>query len=211
MKITVFGASGKTGRHIIQQALEKGYDVTAYVRNKNSLAIEHPRLDVVTGQLNERDKIKGAIQGADACISALGGTSLRKPAREITEGIRVIISEMEQQGVKRFLYLSSIGAGDSRHFLPFPAQLIIVRIMLRIPIADHNTNETHIEQSRLEWTIFRPGGLTDGAISKKITSGAEKTRFKGNPSISRASLAAFMLEQLASEQWINKAVWVVGS
>lgn len=78
MKIIVFGASGKTGKLITEEALTSGHEVTAYVRAKESITISHSHLTVVVGQLNEKDKLKSVITGADACISALGGKSLIK-------------------------------------------------------------------------------------------------------------------------------------
>lgn len=208
MKITLFGASGKTGQVIIDQALEKGNEVTAYVRRENAISRENAKLKVIIGELNEKDKIAEALKGADTCISTLGGASLKKPAIEVVQGIDLIVSEMETQGIKRFLYLSSFGAGESKNYMSALARFLVVKVLLKIPIADHNQNEARIQQSKLDWTIFQPGGLTDGPLMENLKFGAEATTVKGNPKISRASLAAFMLQQAADSTYYKKAIWL---
>jgi putative NADH-flavin reductase len=208
MKIVIFGASGKTGTLMVSQALELGHLVTAYVRRANSLEIEHQNLKIVVGNLSDTNKLKEAITGADACLSTLGGASLTKHATEITTGIDRIVSMMEQERVNRFIYLSSGGAGESRYYIPQPFRFFVADLLLRVPLADHNANEQRLTKSNLQWTFVRPGSLTDGPKKENLKHGSEKVIMKGNPKISRASLALFMLEQLADKKYINKGVWL---
>ncbi|MBN1952528.1 MAG: NAD(P)H-binding protein [Bacteroidales bacterium] len=208
MKITVFGASGKTGQHVIEKALDKGFQVLAYVRRENSLRIQHPNLNISVGNLNDTYKIEEAIKGADACISTLGGASLRKHATEVVEGIDRIVTTMEKQGVKRLMYLSSFGVGDSEQYMAPFIRFLIVKLILRVPIADHGTNEQRIQRSDLDWTIFRPGSLHDGPQSENVKSGIDSPGTKGNLSISRASLAAYMVNRLTEKPYIKQAIWL---
>lgn len=208
MKVVIFGASGKTGTLVIEEALSSGYDVIAYVRTKESIKSVHPNLKVAVGQLNEKDKLKSAIIGSDACISTLGGASMTKHSPQIMEGIDNIISIMEEVNVRRFIYMSSIGAGNSRYCMPQPIRFFIADLMLRVPLADHTVNENRIIQSQLEWTVIRPGGLTDGPKRENLKHGSEETKLKGNLSISRSSVATFILNQLSSRNYLNKSVWL---
>jgi len=208
MKIVVFGASGKTGLFLVDEALTSGHDVVAYVRKPESIKSEHPNLKVVAGYLNEKDKLKSVISGSDACISTLGGASLTKHSREIIEGIDNIVSIMEQESVARFIYLSSFGAGDSRRYMPQPIRFLIADIMLLVPLADHNTNESRITKSQLNWTIVRPGGLTNGAKTDNLKHGCEMTKIKGSLSISRSNVAAFLFNQVSNKDYTNKSVWL---
>lgn len=208
MKIVIFGASGKTGSLLVEQALSAGHSVTAYVRRTGVLAQQHPNLKMVTGELSDSLKLKEAITGSDACISALGGGSLTKHAPEILAGVEMIIKTMEQSGVKRFIYLSSIGAGESRYFMGAVMRFFLTDVILRVPLADHTTNEKRIAASKLQWTIVRPGGLTDEPKTGNLKHGSEKTILKGSPKISRANVAAFMLEQLSGSMYLNKAAWL---
>jgi putative NADH-flavin reductase len=208
MKIVVFGASGKTGSLLLHEALTSGHDVTAYVRRPESVKSDHPNLKVVAGYLNEKDKLKSVISGADACISTLGGASLTKHSPEIIVGIDNIVSIMEEEKVMRLIYLSSFGAGDSRKFMPQPIRFLIADLMLHVPLADHNTNESRITRSQLLWTIVRPGGLNNGAKTDNLKHGYEMTKIKGSLSISRSNVAAFLLNQVTSKDYVNKNVWL---
>jgi putative NADH-flavin reductase len=208
MKVVIFGASGKTGTLLTDQALAKGHQVTAFVRRADAMVQKHPNLKIITGNLGETDKLKDAIAGADACISTLGGGSLTKHAPEIIAGISRIISQMEHEGVKRFIYLSSIGAGESRYLMGPAIRFLIADVMLRVPLADHTTNEQSLEKSKLQWTVVRPGGLTDGPKAENLNYGTEKIKLKGSSKISRANVASFILNQLSETDFINKSVWL---
>ena len=208
MKIVIFGASGKTGLLLVEYALSKGYQVIAFIRKSKSLTLTHPNLIKVVGQLENLDKLKEAIAGSDACISALGGGSLTKHSPEIIKGIDNIVTIMEQEAVPRLIYLSSIGAGESRKYMALPIRILIADINLRVPLADHTTNEKRIAKSKLQWTVVRPGGLNDDLVSEILYHGSEKTKLTGSKSISRANVAAFMLQQLTDIEYINKNVWL---
>jgi len=208
MKVVIFGANGKTGILLVEQALVKGHQVIAYIRRPESILIENPKLKVVVGNLNELLKMKDAITGTDACISALGGGSLTKHSAEIIVGIKNIISIMEIAKVPRFIYLSSLGAGESLYLIPQPLRFFLSNIFLRVPLADHNTNESTIMKSKLQWTLVRPGSLTDGQLTGDLKHGSEKTMIKGGASISRSNVASFVIQQLTDTSYLQKAVWL---
>lgn len=210
MKVVIFGANGKTGTLLTEQALAKGHQVTAYVRREGALVQQHPNLKIVTGKLNETNKLKETIKGADVCISALGGSSLFKHSFEIVAGIDLITNLMEKEGVKRFIYLSSMGAGESRYVMRTFIRFFIADIMLRVPLADHSTNEQRIAKSELQWTVVRPAGLTNGPKTGRLKHGNTIKVLKGNPQISRANVASFIIEQLSDTSYINESVWIYG-
>jgi uncharacterized protein YbjT (DUF2867 family) len=193
---------------IVKQALEHGHQVVAYVRRVESILDEHPNLHIVVGGLTETKRIKDALKGADACISALGGNSLTQRSPEFTDGIARIVLAMEQVGVLRFIYLSSFGAGESKYFIPQPMRFFIADLFLRVPLADHTKNEKRIAQSNLKWTSVRPGGLTDVVKVAQLKHGVEKPTIKGNPSISRTNVAKFIVQQLTDETYLNASVWL---
>jgi len=163
---------------------------------------------VIIGTLNDTVRLKETLVGADACISALGGASLTKHAPEIIAGIDHIVTLMELLGIRRFIYLSSIGAGESRYFMGPVVRFLLTDILLRVPLADHNTNEQRLAKSKLQWTVIRPGGLTNGPKTGKMKHGSEKIILKGGSSISRANVASFMLGQLTDQTNFNKCVWL---
>jgi len=208
MKIVIFGANGKTGSIIVQQALDIEYQVIAYVRNAEFIKINHPNLKIVVGNLNETLKMRDCISDSDACISALGGESLTKHAIDVMEGIDRIATVMEDLRVHRFIYLSSIGAGKSYSMMPQPLRFLVFEILLKVPLTDHNKNEQRITYSNLQWTIVRPGSLTNGPATENYNHGIKKIKLKKSPRISRANVAAFILRQLTDETYMQKSVWV---
>ncbi len=208
MKIAIFGASGKTGKYIVEQALEKGHEVIAYVRRENAIELSNINLKIVVGKLTDNAKLKQTLIDADACISALGGNSLRKHATEVMAGITAIIEAMEINNSKRFIYLSSIGAGESRNYMAQPIRFIVADLFLRVPLADHTINEKAIQASELNWTIVRPGGLSDKELTNNVVHGDQAIKLKGNPTISRANVAAFILDQLTNDTYVNKSAWL---
>jgi uncharacterized protein YbjT (DUF2867 family) len=113
MQITVFGASGGIGRHVVDQALADGHDVVAYVRTPDKLGRHTPRLRVVVGELSDTAVIQQAVQGSQAVISALG-PSLKRGATgtPVTDGTNNILKAMQATGVDRFIGLATPSVPD---------------------------------------------------------------------------------------------------
>lgn len=208
MKIVVFGANGKTGRKIVELALEAGHQVVAFVRSNKVSFENHVNLSLQVANLSDIEKLKLAITGADVCVSALGGNSLSKSAVEVRVGIENIVKVMSGLNVSRFIYLSSLGAGDSRYLMPQPIRFFIVNVLLRVPLSDHTKNESFIAESNLKWTFVRPGGLTDDSKTSELVFGVDQIKISGNPSISRHNVAKFIINQLTNDAFVCKAVWL---
>lgn len=198
MKITIFGASGKTGLVTVYQALEKGHSVVAYTRKAASVTISHDRLRIIEGELSDISKLKEAIGGQDAVISALG-VNTNKPNTILSEGTRTILKAMEECGVRRFICMSSAGIlGDDAGFL---FGKIIMPLFLKNVFKDKIRQMVIIRESTLEWVIVRPSGLTQSPKTGKykITEHAPASR-----TIPRADVADFMLKLLSDKQYDGK-------
>jgi len=207
MKLVIFGANGKTGKLLVEQALEKGHEVIAYVRREGSITLKNPKLKVVTGQLNDTEKLHEAIAGSDVCLSTLGAHRITKRSPEITRGIDLITGVMEQEHVHRLIYMSSIGVGDSKYLMGKFLRFIIVKMLLREPMADHNANEKRIAQSHLDWTVVRPGSLSNDKKADKVRVGSGYIKLNSTPTISRASVASVMLDQIDCRDYIRQGIW----
>ena len=72
MKLLIFGATGGTGRQLVDQALAQGHEVTAFVRKPSRLPVKHDKLIVMTGSILDQADIDAAVAGHDAVLSALG-------------------------------------------------------------------------------------------------------------------------------------------
>lgn len=200
MKLLIFGATGDTGRELIKQALAQGHTVTGFSRHANNLTADYPTIQTIEGDVTDKTTVEKAVQGQDAVLSALGSSSLkRSPA--LTEGVRNIVEAMEQYTVRRLVYQSSLGVGESRKQVSFLVRYIIIPLVLRNAIADHEDKERIIKQSNLDWVIVRPAGLTNDPHTGKYRSG-ETIDFGAK--IARADVADFMLKQVTDDACLKK-------
>ena len=202
MKLLVFGATGGTGRQCVDQALAQGHQVTAFVRQSAALTVQHPDLTIIQGDITDQDAVQRAIPGHDVVISALG---TRGGPAVLPEGTRNILEAMASHGVRRSLWVSSFGAGDSLKQMGWLSQTLIVKGFLRQAIQEKNAQEKIILASGGDWIIARPGGLTDGPLTGtyRVTGPGDKV---GRPSISRADVADFMLKNLTDTRYARRAV-----
>jgi putative NADH-flavin reductase len=208
MKVLIFGASGNTGRLLVQQALEEGHDVTAFVRNTSKLQIVHPNLEVITGNVGDYRSVENAISGHDAVISALGVSKTLQNDQVVIDGIRNIVAAMERLNVQRFIYLSFLAVGEGRRDAGFMIKHIISKIVHN-EIDDHEKKEQLINNSLLKWTIVRPPKLTNNAKKGSYRVGEAIKARSIFPMMSRADVADFMLKQLTDDSFLYKATRVM--
>ncbi len=204
MKLAVFGATGKTGILLVYQALEKGHEVVAFARDPQKVTIRHDRLRVVQGDIREYGRVKEAVQGQEAVLSALGVFS-RKRSTTLSEGTANIILAMKECGVRRFLCVSSAGVlGNDSGFL---FQKILLPLFLREEFRDKRRQLELIRESGLEWVVIRPSALTNSPKTGKyrITEGAPAYR-----SVPRADVADFMLKLLTEKKYDGQTPAIAG-
>lgn len=206
MRVIVFGATGGTGRQLVEQALAQGHEVTAFLRNPEKLGLSHANLRLVRGDALAATAVERAMPGHDAVLCALGAPALKTGVIR-SAGTRNIVAAMEKAGVKRLICQTSLGYGDSRAVLkitPFFFRFIIAPLLLRQGFADHERQEAHIRASRLDWVIARPGNLTDGGRTGRYRHGfaADDRTIRGE--ISRADVADFMLRQLTENTYLGQ-------
>jgi len=195
MKLAVFGATGGTGRLIVEQALRQGHEVLAFVRDPGKFTITDARLRVVQGDAAEdTSRVTEAVRGQDVVISALGRRNSFKSANLISRSMRAIVPAMERQGVRRLIVVSAFGVGESYHYAPLIPR-IMFRLLLSDIFADKKAGEDYVRQSGLDWTLVYPVLLTNGPRTGKYRVG-ERLDLHGVPKISRSDVADFILTQL---------------
>ncbi|UOQ55635.1 NAD(P)-dependent oxidoreductase [Hymenobacter cellulosivorans] len=204
MKLLIFGATGGTGRQLVLQALEAGHSVTAFVRTPAKLALSHPRLRTLQGDVLDYAAVLAALPGHEAVLSALGAPATHQAAVR-SVGTRHILQAMEATGVQRFICLTTLGMGESRAALPFSYKYFIVPLFLRRAFADSEVQETYIRQSAVAWTIARPATLTNGSRTGAYRHGFSPTTSGLKIKISRADVADFMLGQLHDTRYLRQA------
>jgi len=202
MKIAVFGATGGTGRQVVEQALAAGHQVTALARNPSKLMLANANLTVVTGNVLNAANVEETLQGADAVVVSLGNTE-SNPDYIVSLGTQVIVAAMQRMGApRRIVVVSSLGVGDSQDQVPFAFKLLM-KSVLRKPMEDKERQEALVKASDLDWTIVRPGGLTNGPATGRYQSGLDTKIGAGQ--VSRADVAAFVLKQLTDSTYLHQA------
>uniref|UniRef100_A0A7S0W9J3 NAD(P)-binding domain-containing protein n=1 Tax=Hemiselmis tepida TaxID=464990 RepID=A0A7S0W9J3_9CRYP len=217
MNLSIFGATGPTGRVLVQQALDAGHTVTVYVRNPSKMVIEHPKLRTIAGELTDGDGVLQAVKGSDAVVSLLGpnDSSLKVQGTPIAEGTARIVDAMMQQGVKRLVTTSSAAFGAPGDAPSWGRTALngLIRTGMRTfasgPYSEISATSEVIRGSDLDWTLVRVGFLTDAAENKSPTVGLFGTQGLGS-SVSRATVAAFLLRELQDGKWVRSSPVVSG-
>ncbi len=204
VKLFVLGATGGTGKQIVSQALEGGHDVTLFVRDQAKVGAARPRSRAILGNTEDSAGLTDAIRGHDAVVSALGRGYSFSSEHLIERSVTVIIAAMRSAGVRRLLFMSAMGVGESVADAPVMARLFF-STLLRGIYADKLAGDRLIAGSDLDWTIVRPSKLTDGPLTGNYRS-AERLAMSGMPGISRADVAHFTLKAATDPLTIRKTL-----
>ncbi len=206
MKIAIFGATGGTGKELVKQALERGHEITVLVRDPQKLSFSDQRVNVIKGDVLNKDDVLKTIQGNNAVLVALG---VKPPSKEkvVGPGTKNIIEAMKAHNVKRLIVESAMFMDDAVRKNSFFISLLTKTFMKGL-YADKLVQESAVRESGLEWVIVRPVGLSNGHKTEIYRFG-ENLQLKGIfPTISRADVADFMLKQLGSNDNLHKAILV---
>ncbi len=211
MHIVIFGATGGTGRCLVEQALDQGYDVTAFARNPASVPTSHARLSVVRGDVFQEASVQEAVANQDAVLSTIGGHDRLRVALSghprvpglCTIGTRNILDAMKTCGISRLICLSAWGIGESKGRVPIIFRNVIFPLLMKEEYEEKEAQEQLIEQSPLDWTIVRPARLTNGPRRGRYQM-KSSLEFSLRSSISRADVADCMLKQLTDRTFRQK-------
>src|SRR2546423_2719440 len=196
MKLLIIGASRGIGLDLLEQALSAGHEVTALVRNPQSLAVSHENLRVVKGDILDKGSIEKALTGQDAVCVTIGIKVTRKPVSIFSKGTKAVVEAMQNSTCRRLICVTGIGAGDSRGHGGFLYDKIIYPLLLKTIYADKDRQERIVRESGLDWVIVRPGVLTNGPRTGEYRVLTELKGVHGGE-ISRADVADFILREAA--------------
>ena len=207
MKITIFGATGMTGKRAIDQALANGHEVRAFGRNVfETLSTERERLELFKGGVLSHGDVEDAVKGADAVISCLGG-GIDGVDRTRSLGMKTIVEAMKKKGPKRIMAIGSIGilqateAGKLRYQMPgYPSTYKAVAI-------EHMEAWQHLAKSPLDWTLLCPPEIKDepatGEYNLKLDYPAD-----GPMWVNAGDLAHFFMHELSANEWVKCRVGI---
>lgn len=204
MKLAIFGGTGRTGQHLVQQALEQGHEVTVLARQPAKIILQHSNLSVVKGYVKDPASVTQALAGANAVLTVLGPTS-NQPLMEVSQGMANILAAMQQQGVRRLIITAGAGVGDPHdtpklfnHVMNF-----LLKLMARNVLADMSKVVDLVRASDLDWTVVRLPMLTDDPKTGHIRVGHVGQGM--GPRIARADIAEFMLVQLTDKTYVRQS------
>jgi putative NADH-flavin reductase len=202
LKIVVFGATGRTGRLVVEQALMRGDEVVAYVRNPHGIAA-NPGLAIAVGQLDDVLALKAAINGADTVLVCLGthGKRMKKNVDLMQKSVPSIITAMKDANVLRLVLESAYGVGGTARTAGFIARVVYKTVVGAI-YQDKERSEALLPGSGLKWTSVYPVILTDGppADAVEVRPMNQVHKVVGLPKVSRADVARVMLDA-ARDDW----------
>lgn len=201
IRIVTFGASGATGQHVIRLGDGAGHNMVAVTRTAPPLTDRLGGAAVIP-RFSDAAAVRQALTGADAVVVALGiRRRSRSPVAPLvsapdtcTAALRVIVPAMVSANVKRLVYISAHGVGESWAMIPWWAKPFITATNARFSYADHSGAEAIIRKSGLDWTILRPTILTDEPGFPARPMNPDDS---GLLKVSRIELARFALAEAA--------------
>lgn len=208
MNVVIFGATGFSGRVILQEVLKQKHEVTVLVRKKSRLPLVRDNLTVVEGDAMDRDIVRHVLTGKDAVMQCLGvgGKGDGKPNTFVSQATQIIVEEMESLHMQRLIVMSNVGAGNSRAFQPrFFNKIILPYFMkwLKVIIDDKDRMEPIVMNSKTLWTIVRCPNIVDkpaiGIIRPTLDGKGLKL------SVTVHDLANFMVKQLTDQTYVLQA------
>jgi putative NADH-flavin reductase len=204
VKLLVLGGTGGTGRHVVRQALDAGHEVMVLARDRAKVGTEHERLRVVDGDVKNTATLGDAMRGQEAVVSAIGRGKSFKSEHLIAESAPGIIAAMRANGVKRLMFMSALGVGDTYRDSPLLPK-IFFRTLLRGIYADKLIGDQMIRNSGLDWTIVQPVVLTDGPLTRHYRVG-EHLRLSGVNTVARADAAHFIVDRINDRLTFGKTL-----
>lgn len=208
MHLIIFGATGDTGRCLIDRALARNHQVRAVARTPAKLDRHHPALEVVRGDVTDPASIAPLLAGQDAVLSALGAPVGREPVTLYSHGTTAILTAMALHGVRRIACVSAGGTKQSTDpNNPWFFEHVITPLLLARIFDDMRRMEGLLMDSSTEWTILRPPQLLNTPATGRYRVAPAYSLPHGRQ-IARADLADLMLDAVEQGTYIRTAVAV---
>lgn len=209
MRIAVIGATGRTGRHVIEQGLARGHRMSALARRPKAVTQRDPNLVIAEADVLEADQLTAGLSGAEAVVSTLGAGASRAPTVIYSQGIANALSAMDANGISHLAVISAAPVGP-REQHPFLARRFAMPILQRVFGAsydDMRRMEAILRTSDINWVSLRPPRL----VSKPGTGHYRLDPSRPLPqarSLTHADLASALLDSLDRPDLYRRAVFV---
>ena len=212
--LLVIGASRGIGLETVQRALAAGHRVRAFARGAAAIDLPQPGLEKVAADALDTTAVTRAIEGADAVVQSLGAGEKAAPqvilagTTIFSRTTRILIDAMRATGVRRLVAVTGLGAGDSRGRGGFLYDALAFPLLLKRIYDDKDVQEQMIRASGLEWTIVRPGLLTNGPLTSQARALSEPADWRFG-SVSRADVAEFLVREAFERRFVGKTPLII--
>lgn len=204
-RLLVLGGTGATGRFVVDKALAAGLQVTVFARDPSRVVGRNrPGLFVHEGDADDFATVRAAIKGHAAVACCLGPVRGARRRRFIGRAVSTMCDEMRKQGVRRLVFQSAFGVGDSRAKTPWWFRWFIIPTMLAPAYEDKQEAEVAVRASALDWTILRPFILSNGPPRSAVQVTTRPGRV-GWP-VPRANVADIVVQAVTAGTWVRETV-----
>jgi putative NADH-flavin reductase len=204
LNILVIGGSAGIGLETVKLALARGHTVTMMSRAPDKAGLEHPSLTLFPGSILDASATNTAVQGQDAVVISIGMGPTREPVSLFSEGARNVLAGMTANGVARLLTVTGIGVAETRGHGSFFYDNILQPLALNTIYEDKEKQEVMVRASQLQWTLLRPGFLTDDEPTGSYRVITDITGVTVGD-ISRADTAHYIIAALEQQLHIEEA------
>jgi putative NADH-flavin reductase len=205
MRLLIVGAAGKVGERLVAEALEQGHEVTAFAR-LGVPGARHGRLQTLTGDMGDRRLVEKALAGREAVLWAPG--ALPTTEAERSKGVQTLKDAMETWGPRQLVFLSSLNEAEVQRRATLFSAVFLLGLVRGYLFRDAETQERHVRESALNWTIIRAGTLFDGPRKGAYRLALGAADVPADATISYADAADFMLRQLTDATYLRSTVGV---
>lgn len=204
MRIAVFGASGRTGKLVVDQALAAGHEVVAFVRDPAKLPVRHERLSVIQGDVTDPAAVRRAVEGVDAVVFTIAPTRGGSKG-VVTTGIANVLAAMEATGVRRIVMSSGAGVPDPNDEPNLGVTVIrgLIKLVSGWVLEDSAKAVALLRASDRDWTVIRAPFLTNGPHTGRYRLGFFAAGFGAR--ISRADFADALVRALSDPLTVRSA------
>jgi putative NADH-flavin reductase len=205
LRILIIGGTSGIGLETVKLALARGHSVSVMARHAPAAPIKNEHLKYLHADVTDAVGVSAAVAGQDAVVTTISVAPTRGPVSVFSTGARNVLDAMTAADVRRLIAVTGIGAGESRGHGGFGYDRIFQPLLLGTIYEDKDREEAAIRASAVDWTIVRPGRLTDERAEHHYWVVGNVDRVTGG-SISRADVAHFIVAAIESGQDARAAV-----
>jgi putative NADH-flavin reductase len=205
MKIAILGSTGFVGKTLLAKALERGYQVKTLVRDPEKLDIYKEKVEFITGNASQADKLEKTVVETEAVLSTLPPIINTNGSELSGKSFEELVAILEGNAIKRFIHIGGAvhgGGADENWTLGRRILSIFLNIIGRPVLIAKHLEWDVLRKSNLEWTLVRPPRVINGKRQGHLVADEKDL---ASVQVNVEDLAEFLLEQITSSKWIGKA------